>query len=92
MYNITPLVRNIIIINVVVFLAQMYLQNKYPLTEMIALSPIRSPYFKPFQFFTYMFAHGGFGHIFFNMLAFSYCYWYWCRINLWSSTLSFARR
>jgi membrane associated rhomboid family serine protease len=71
MYNITPLVRNIIIINVVVFLLQMYLQNKYPLTEMIALSPIRSPYFKPFQFFTYMFAHGGFGHIFFNMLAFS---------------------
>ncbi|MBS1545503.1 MAG: rhomboid family intramembrane serine protease [Bacteroidetes bacterium] len=79
MFNLTPLVRNLIIVNVVVFL----LQNLMPvgsdrciefqyspgLTGLISLWPIGSCAFAPYQFFTYMFAHGGFGHIFFNMLA-----------------------
>ena len=68
MFRLTPLVRNLIIINVVVFLAQNLLSNLY-LTEYMSLWSIHSPNFKPYQFFTYMFAHGGFGHIFFNMLA-----------------------
>jgi membrane associated rhomboid family serine protease len=34
-----------------------------------ALWPIRSGLFRPWQYVTYMFMHGGFGHIFFNMLA-----------------------
>lgn len=68
MFRVTPLVRNLIIINVAVFLAQNLLSNLY-LTEYISLWSIHSPNFKPYQFFTYMFAHGGFGHIFFNMLA-----------------------
>lgn len=33
------------------------------------LWPIDSPFFWPWQFFTYMFLHGGFLHIFFNMLV-----------------------
>ncbi len=70
MFNITPLVRNIIIVNVAIFLLQ-NLASQYGLTELMALSDVRSPYFRPYQFFTYMFAHGGFGHIFFNMLAFA---------------------
>jgi membrane associated rhomboid family serine protease len=70
MFNITPLVRNIIIVNVAIFLLQ-NLASQYGLTELIALWDVRSPYFRPYQFFTYMFAHGGFGHIFFNMLAFA---------------------
>lgn len=68
MFRITPLVRNLIIINIVVFLAQNLLANLY-VTEYIELWPISYPYFKPYQFFTYMFAHGSFMHIFFNMLA-----------------------
>jgi len=68
MFRVTPLVRNIIIVNVVVFLFQNLATNFY-LTERMALWDMNSPYFKPYQFFTYMFAHGGFGHIFFNMLA-----------------------
>ena len=68
MFRLTPLVRNLIIVNVVVFLAQNLLSN-LDITTYLALSSIHSPYFKPYQFFTYMFAHGGFGHIFFNMLA-----------------------
>jgi len=68
MFRITPLVRNLIVINIAVFLAQNLLASAY-VTEYIELWPISLPYFKPYQFFTYMFAHGGFMHIFFNMLA-----------------------
>src|SRR6185503_3142308 len=80
MLRITPLVRNLIIINVVVFLLQQFLNGiitrtiegqevTLGLTHVISLWGINSPLFQPYQFFTYMFAHGGFGHIFFNMLA-----------------------
>ncbi len=79
MFNLTPLVRNLIIINVVIFL----LQNLMPisstrcmefqvipgLTGFISLWPIGTCAFAPYQFFTYMFAHGSLGHIFFNMFA-----------------------
>ena len=68
MFRVTPLVRNLIIINIVVFLAQNLLSNLH-ITEYLSLWSVNSPYFKPYQFFTYMFAHGGMGHIFFNMLA-----------------------
>ncbi|MEQ8359367.1 MAG: rhomboid family intramembrane serine protease [Cytophagales bacterium] len=65
MFRLTPLVRALIIINVVVFLLQQFTG----LTPYISLWPIGSGYFAPYQFFTYMFAHGGIGHIFFNMFA-----------------------
>ena len=68
MFNVSPLVRNLIIINVAIFLAQNLLSNIH-LKEYLSLWSVHSPNFKPYQFFTYMFAHGGFGHIFFNMLA-----------------------
>src|SRR5258708_20358835 len=79
MFSLSPLVRNLIIINVVVFLLQnllpigsarcMEFQFNPGLSGFISLWPIGSCAFAPYQFFTYMFAHGGFGHIFFNMLA-----------------------
>lgn len=66
MFQSSPLIRNIIIINVVMFL----LQNLMPVLESyVMLWPVESGYFRPYQLFTYMFAHGGFMHIFFNMLA-----------------------
>jgi membrane associated rhomboid family serine protease len=68
MFNITPLVRNLIVINVIVFLLQQFLPI---LDYLLALYDLKSGYFKPYQFFTYMFAHGDFMHIFFNMLIFS---------------------
>jgi membrane associated rhomboid family serine protease len=68
MFNFTPLVRTLVIINVAVFLLQNF--SDY-VTAYLALWPLSTSYFKPYQFFTYMFAHGGFGHIFFNMLALS---------------------
>jgi membrane associated rhomboid family serine protease len=81
MFNITPLVRNILIVNVVVFVLQQILKGALivkningqevglGLTQIISLWDIRTPLFAPYQFFTYMFAHGSIGHIFFNMMA-----------------------
>jgi membrane associated rhomboid family serine protease len=71
MFRVTPLVRNLIIINVVVFLAQMLFQSQFPLRGMLSLWPIGSDQFGAYQLFTYMFAHGDLWHIFFNMLALS---------------------
>ena len=70
MLRLSPVIRNLIIINVIVFVLQWIIPI---LTNYIGLFDFRSPYFKPYQLFTYMFAHGGFGHIFWNMilLAFS---------------------
>lgn len=70
MFRVTPLVRNLIIINVVVFLVQMLLPVS---THYLALYDLNSPYFRPYQFFTYMFAHSptNYFHIMFNMLALS---------------------
>jgi membrane associated rhomboid family serine protease len=37
----------------------------------MSLWDVHSDLFRPYQFFTYMFAHGSFTHIFFNMIAFA---------------------
>ena len=66
--NLSPVVRNLLLINVVVFI----IQKVMPVTTYyLALYDIHSAYFKPYQFFTYMFAHGDFFHILFNMMAFA---------------------
>ncbi|MCI0750558.1 MAG: rhomboid family intramembrane serine protease [Flammeovirgaceae bacterium] len=71
MFNrLTPVVRNLIFINVIVFIGQQI--APLHLTELLSLWNVRSEYFKPYQLFTYMFAHGGFGHIFFNMLSLAF--------------------
>ena len=61
--NITPVVKNLLIINVVVFIGQLMLKS-VDFTAMLSLWNIGSSHFKPYQFFTYMFAHSpsGFGH------------------------------
>lgn len=69
MFRLSPVVRNLIIINVVVLVLQWMAPV---LTEYIALWGVRTPHFKPYQLFTYMFAHDGFMHIFFNMLMLAF--------------------
>jgi membrane associated rhomboid family serine protease len=68
MFNMTPLVRTLVIINVIVFVLQNF-ASQFAITEYLSLWPIGSEFFEPYQFFTYMFAHGSFSHIFFNMFA-----------------------
>ncbi len=65
----TPVVLNLIIINAIVFVAQLVFDSTWGLTDMIALYPYKSGLFKPYQLVTHMFAHGGFLHIAFNMYA-----------------------
>lgn len=69
MQRTTPVVLNLIIINALVFVAQMVLDKTMNFTDMIALYPYDSGLFKPYQLVTHMFAHGGFFHILFNMYA-----------------------
>lgn len=65
-----PVIKNLLIINVLIFLAQVTLgRESYTIVNLFALHDIQSPYFKPHQLLTYMFLHGGFDHLLFNMLA-----------------------
>jgi len=69
MFRLTPIVRNLILINVIVFI----LQNMIPaVTQWLALFNVHTSYFRPYQLFTYMFCHADFFHIFFNMLLMSF--------------------
>lgn len=63
-----PIVKNLIIINVLVFVAQMILDPQMQLTQKLSLWPLKSGEFRPYQIATHMFAHGNIGHLFFNML------------------------
>lgn len=66
----TPAVLNLLIINGLVFLAQNIFDGQDGnLTNWLALYPWSSGYFKFYQLITHMFAHGGIGHILFNMFA-----------------------
>jgi len=65
----TPIVLNLLIINALVYVAQMVMDKNMGLTNYIALYSYQSENFKPYQLVTHMFAHGGFFHILFNMYA-----------------------
>jgi membrane associated rhomboid family serine protease len=67
---IPPVIKNLIILNVVVFLIQKTMERTGSgwMENFFALHDIRSIFFKPHQIVTYMFLHGGIGHIFWNML------------------------
>ena len=69
MQKTTPIVLNLIIINALVFVAQMILDKTSELTGYIALYSYQSELFRPYQLVTHMFAHAGFMHILFNMYA-----------------------
>lgn len=70
-----PVIKNLLIINGLVFLATVSLfgASLTPVGEFafqyLALYPIGSGYFYPWQLVTYMFMHAGIGHIFFNLFA-----------------------
>ncbi len=67
--SIPPIVKNLIIINALMLLATQVQSFRIPMYEYLALFYPQSPFFKPHQLFTYMFMHGDFWHLFFNMYA-----------------------
>jgi membrane associated rhomboid family serine protease len=64
-------VKNLLIINGLFFLAQLVAGESFGirLEDHLGLHYFGSQAFQPWQFITYMFLHGDFGHIFFNMFA-----------------------
>ncbi|MFO7863600.1 MAG: rhomboid family intramembrane serine protease [Salinivirgaceae bacterium] len=63
-----PVVKNLLIINALLFLAT-ELVTGLNLIETLALYYPESSFFRPHQFITHMFMHGGLTHLFFNMFA-----------------------
>ena len=65
-----PVIKNLLIINALVFLAQNTVGKSYfNMDDIFALHTWQSPLFEPWQFITHLFMHGGFDHIFFNMFS-----------------------
>lgn len=86
-----PIIKNLIIINVLVWLAQLMYEKQFNLTSKLGLWTIQAEEFKPYQFATHMFAHASYDpygrivflHIFFNMFTL----WMFGRIleNVWGA-------
>ncbi len=64
-----PVVKNLLIINTLFFLGTLAFSGRIDLNEYLGLHYFTSPMFRPHQLVTYMFMHGGFTHILFNMFA-----------------------
>ena len=68
----TPIVLNLIIINVLVYFAQMAFSgqdNGQSVYDLFALHHYKSDVFRPYQLVTHMFMHGCLFHLLFNMLG-----------------------
>lgn len=70
MRQLPPITKNLLIINLLFFLASFALpRHGVDLESLMGLHYFEAPDFHPYQFFTYMFMHAGLEHIFFNMFA-----------------------
>ncbi|MBP5611837.1 MAG: rhomboid family intramembrane serine protease [Bacteroidales bacterium] len=66
----TPVVKHLLIINGIFYLAMLLMEAAgIDLTSILGLHFMASPHFRPYQFLTYMFMHGGLTHLLFNMFA-----------------------
>lgn len=71
--GLTPVVKNLLIINGLFFLATIsvykFTRGQTDLNDILGLYFPASDKFSTWQFVSYMFMHGNFGHLFFNMFA-----------------------
>lgn len=69
--GIPPVVKNLIIINVLMLLAMYTVGGVFniDLNASLGLYFPKSDHFRPYQIITHMFMHGGLAHLFFNMFA-----------------------
>lgn len=67
--SIPPVLKNLLIINVLMFLATFVAGRVFDvdLNKLLGLYYFRSEYFRPYQVVTHMFMHGGLTHLFLNM-------------------------
>ena len=70
-FGLPPVVKNIILINVLMLLADFTVRSIFgvELTMVLGLYFPKSDQFMPLQIITHMFMHGGIWHLFFNMYA-----------------------
>lgn len=70
MQNIPPITRNLLIVNVICFLLQKVLEMQgIDVTNWLGLHFVLADDFSIFQLVSYMFLHGSFTHLFFNMFS-----------------------
>lgn len=70
MINLTPIVKQLLKINVIAFIITYFLYAiNVPFVENFILFNVQSEYFRPYQLITYMFLHSSTLHILFNMLG-----------------------
>jgi membrane associated rhomboid family serine protease len=66
-----PVVKNLLIINGLCYLANIVLESKgwFNMNQYFGLFYPESSYFRPYQLITHVFMHGSFMHLFFNMFS-----------------------
>jgi membrane associated rhomboid family serine protease len=71
MFGLPPVVKNLIMINIVMLLADFTAGSAFNirLSEFLGLHFPKSELFRPVQLITHLFMHGGITHLFFNMFA-----------------------
>jgi membrane associated rhomboid family serine protease len=67
--QVPPVVKYILIINVVLFVVSRIVFTNYPFDNWLDLHYYKSSLFMPHQFITHLFMHANVSHIFFNMLG-----------------------
>ena len=69
MFHLTPAAKNILIINGIIFILSDFVGLKSYIIESFGMRYFHSENFQPYQILTYMWVHGGFGHLFSNMFS-----------------------
>ena len=69
--NIPPITRNLLFINIILFMAQQVISTRYGdvLTELFGLHFVLAPAFRIYQPLTYMFLHASWSHVLLNMFS-----------------------
>lgn len=69
MRNIPTITKNLLVINLIAFVASLVLGGRLAMNDIFGLHFFMAPDFRIYQLFTYMFLHAGWMHLFFNMFA-----------------------
>ena len=67
MYHTTPVVNRLLLLNIAIFLVQNFLG--IDLINALGLRNVLSDHFQPYQFFSHLFVHASFTHLFGNMVS-----------------------
>jgi len=69
MFQLTPAAKSILIINGIIFILSDFVGLRSYIIESFGMRYFHSENFQPYQILTYMWVHGGFGHLFSNMFS-----------------------